>query len=172
MNRIPHKMLFLPEPKAVSGMGLFKRSCARIKKLMWHKTRLFFVCSVSHRPRQSGDDGKGYAVSFDTALLRGLKPLLAISAIVLKVALSAYGIPLPLPEGVTNVMYVDAMSAFVCEQLEDSAADKLDDLLKEAETRGDHAALMGAAIEGSMQQVYEMLLMYVIPVLLLVWCVV
>lgn len=168
-NRLPYKMLFLPEPKKGFRGGLFNP----MKELLWHKTRLFFVCSLSHRPGQSGEDQQGYVLKFDTALLRGLKPLLALSAIVLKAALSAYGIPFPLPEGVTNMMYVDAVSEFVCKQLEDSAGDKLDDLRKEAETRGDHAALTGAAIDGSLQQVYEMLLRYsVIHVLSLPWCVV
>ena len=157
---MPLKLLFLPKPKAKSGRGicgLLRRSSASIKELLWNETRLYFVCSLSFRPGESGVDTppQGYAVSFDTKLLRGLKPLLALSAIVLKAALGAYGIPLPLPDGVTCMMYVDAVSEFVCERLEDAAQDALDGFIGAAGKGGDAAP---PAIDGSLQQVYEMLL--------------
>jgi len=165
MNRIPRKMLFLPEPKISAGRGIFKKSSARIKRLLWHKTRLYFVCTLSHQPGESGKDRQGYELSFDTKLLRGLKPLIALSAIVMKAALGAAGIPLPpLPPGVTSMMYVDALSEFVCEELEGAAEDGLDAVREAAErdtdkgTGTDTGLHSGAVIDGSLQQVYEMLL--------------
>ena len=158
-NRMPLKLLFLPKPMVVKSgwdiCGLKKKFSASIKDLLWNETRLYFVCSLSFRPGESGVDKKGYAMSFDTKLLRGLKPLLALSAIVLKAALGAYGIPLPLPDGVTNMMYVDAVSEYVCERLEDAAQDALGGLIGAAGKGGDAAP---PAIDGSLQQVYEMLL--------------
>lgn len=158
MNRIPLKMLVLPDVKWKSGKGFFKRSCARIKGLLWDKTRVYFVCGLSYRPGESGQDKRGYQLSFDTKLLRGLRPLLALSAIILKAAMGAYGLPLPLPEGVTRMMYADAVSEFVCDQLQSAVEDGLDGLGSAAESPGGEALCRGAMIEGSLQQVYEMLL--------------
>ena len=161
MNHFPRKMLFLPEPKISSGRSLFRRSCSRVKGLLWTKTRLHFVYSLSQQPALSGQDGQGYLLSLDTPLLRGLKPVLALSAIVLKAALSAYGVPLPLPDGVSQMMYADAVSAFVCEQLQGAAESALDRLSDAAAAAvGDQPSRGSAVTDGSLQQVYEMLLRY------------
>lgn len=127
-----------------------------MKSLLWKNTRLFFVCNVSYQLAKSGPEEAGYELSFDTDLLKRLKPVVALSVILAKAVLCAVGIPplvLPFPEGlITNSHYCDALSDFASGKLQDKLEDNLD-ALKDATSEV-------AFVESALEDVYAMLLRY------------
>jgi serine/threonine protein kinase len=67
-------------------------------RLVRHKYRLYFLCSHTHRIAPCGPDGKGYKIVVPRQWVQDAAPVLRVALVLLKVALLASGIPLPIPD--------------------------------------------------------------------------
>jgi len=84
-------------------------------RLVHNKYRLYFMCSQTHQIAPCGPDGEGYAITVTKQWVRDAAPVLIAALIVLKLALTAGGIPLPIPDlsplldtPALHVKYLDA----------------------------------------------------------------
>lgn len=156
-NRFPLKVVLLPEPK-VASKNIFWKAKNTVKSLFWKKTRLYFVCSVSYQLAMSGPgpEKAGYELNFDTNLLKRLKPVVALSAILAKAVLCSVGVPplvLPFPQGlITSNHYCDALSEYASKNLQDKLEDHIGALM-DAENPVEF-------VESALEDVYTMLLRY------------
>lgn len=148
-NRWPTKLIFVPDAE---HKQLFLR---RPLRLLWKRTRLFFVCDLSSLPGESGQDGEGYLLKLDTKLLRTIKPLLVMSLTLLKILLGAVGLPpfvLPIPQGLCSSSYTAALVEHCSGQVEDvikGMADSED---------GDDPTDSFANVTLGMQELYDLLI--------------
>lgn len=163
-NRVPPQIIILPEPAIDSSAGWLRKGARRITELLWRKTRLLFVCSLSGELALSGKDGTGYAVSVQTDLLKSIAPMLALSVIVAKVLLSSQGIPpqlLPFPDSITDRLeFAEVYAATLESKIVSFAEQQLDQAASNLLGRGDPTAsttrqvVTDNAVKAALQVVY------------------
>ena len=69
----------------------------KAKTLFQNEVCIFFICPVTKIPAKSGPDGKGYRVKVTKEWVRQAAPVLVITLKIVQLAMTAYGIPFPLP---------------------------------------------------------------------------
>ena len=67
-------------------------------RLVRHQYRLYFLCSYTRQIALCGPRGEGYTITVTKQWVRDAAPVLMAGLIVLKLALMAGGIPLPIPD--------------------------------------------------------------------------
>ena len=67
-------------------------------RLVRNKYRLYFLCSHTHQIAPCGPKGEGYKITVTKQWVRDAAPVLMAALVVLKLALTAGGIPLPIPD--------------------------------------------------------------------------
>ncbi len=67
-------------------------------RLVRNKYRLYFLCSHTHQIAPCGPKGEGYKIAVTKQWVRDAAPVLMVALVVLKLALTAGGIPLPIPD--------------------------------------------------------------------------
>eukprot|EP00598_Pedospumella_elongata_P014253 CAMPEP_0184999142 /NCGR_PEP_ID=MMETSP1098-20130426/64595_1 /TAXON_ID=89044 /ORGANISM="Spumella elongata, Strain CCAP 955/1" /LENGTH=1212 /DNA_ID=CAMNT_0027526103 /DNA_START=175 /DNA_END=3813 /DNA_ORIENTATION=- len=67
-------------------------------RLVRNKYRLYFMCSYTHQIAPCGPKGEGYKITVTKQWVRDAAPVLMAALVVLKLALNAGGIPLPIPD--------------------------------------------------------------------------
>eukprot|EP01032_Pedospumella_encystans_P016335 gene16335-18639_t len=67
-------------------------------RLVRNKYRLYFLCSHTHQIAPCGPKGEGYKITVTKQWVRDAAPVLMSALVVLKLALTAGGIPLPIPD--------------------------------------------------------------------------
>lgn len=67
-------------------------------RLVRNKYRLYFLCSYTHQIAPCGPKGEGYKITVTKQWVRDAAPVLLAALVVLKIALTAGGIPLPIPD--------------------------------------------------------------------------
>eukprot|EP00598_Pedospumella_elongata_P000802 CAMPEP_0184971942 /NCGR_PEP_ID=MMETSP1098-20130426/4049_1 /TAXON_ID=89044 /ORGANISM="Spumella elongata, Strain CCAP 955/1" /LENGTH=1168 /DNA_ID=CAMNT_0027494147 /DNA_START=137 /DNA_END=3643 /DNA_ORIENTATION=+ len=92
MHTIPTYAIILP---VVANSWVSKVNPMRLVR---NQYRLYFLCSYTHQIAQCGPKGKGYKITVTKQWVRDAAPVLMAGLIVLKLALNASGIPLPVPD--------------------------------------------------------------------------
>lgn len=100
--------------------------------LVRHRYRLYYLCSHTHQVARCGPEGKGYEINVTKQWVLDAAPVLRVGLLLLKVALLAGGLPLPVPDispllqdaGV-QAKYLDAALSLVQRPLEDAGASEL-----------------------------------------------
>jgi len=91
-HNIPTLAIILPE---VSKSWLGKANPLRIVRSQY---RLLFLCSHTHMVARCGPKGKGYKITVTKQWVQDAAPVLVVGLALLKLALLAGGIPLPIPD--------------------------------------------------------------------------
>lgn len=88
---------------------------------------MYFICPVTLLPASSGKDGKGYLIKNPRGWIVKLAPIIHLSLCILKVALTAYGIPFPIPHFIGTIItnelrgeIFDQVSSIVKDVVKDS----------------------------------------------------
>ena len=80
---------------AKSMLGSFRSGPLNIVR---NQYRLYFLCSHTHRVARCGPKGRGYKISVTKQWVIDAAPVLMVGLALLKVAMMAGGLPLPLPD--------------------------------------------------------------------------
>jgi hypothetical protein len=97
-------------------------------RLVRHQYRLYFLCSHTHQIAPCGPKGKGYKITMTKQWVLDAAPVLRVGLVLLKVALLASGLPLPVPDLCTALAdkamhskYLDAALQLVSNPPDDAA---------------------------------------------------
>jgi hypothetical protein len=131
-HRIPTLAIIVKRPPR--GLSRFDP-----RNLATDKYSLYFICAHTLQPVACGPEGEGFEFKklkdSISSFLKKVGPLIRISLIVLKVAVSMYGVPLPLPN--LSHLGVDASKEYLNDAIntfcDESAPNILDDIEKSIE---------------------------------------
>ena len=129
-HTVPTLAIIIKKPP--KGMNRFKPS-----NLITETYSLYFVCSHTLQPVICGPNGDGFVFKKVkdgiSSFLKKVSPIIKVSLVLLKVAVSLYGIPLPLPN--LNNIGIDASNAYLndsihtfCNEYSDNVPNLLDEL--------------------------------------------
>jgi hypothetical protein len=79
-------------------------------RLVRDQYRLYFLCSHTHQLAPCGPKGKGYKITMTKQWVLDAAPVLQVGLVLLKLALLASGLPLPVPD-LCSVLVGNAMHA-------------------------------------------------------------
>jgi hypothetical protein len=119
-HAIPTLAIVLPEIS--SGW----KSVTHPMRLLRNRFRLFFLCSHTKQIAPCGPDGNGYKIQVTKKWVRDVAPVLRVGLVLVKVALQASGLPLPMPDLCSSLtgpkaqcMYLDAALQVVTRAFDD-----------------------------------------------------
>jgi hypothetical protein len=98
-------------------------------RLVRNQYRLYFLCAHTHQLAPCGPKGKGYKITMTKQWVLDAAPVLRVGLVLLKVALMASGLPLPVPDFCTMLVdtamhskYLDAVLKLVSNPPDDVAS--------------------------------------------------
>lgn len=119
-HSIPTLSIILPD---VAKSWLQSHSPMRLVR---HQYRLFFLCAHTHQIAPCGPKGKGYKITATKQWVIDAAPVLRVGLVLVKLALMASGLPLPVPDLCTALVgsamhtkYLDAALQLVSQPPED-----------------------------------------------------
>jgi hypothetical protein len=92
-HTVPTLAIVLPEVSK-SWVGVFKSPM----RLLRNQFRLYFLCSHTKQIAPCGPEGKGYRIEVTKKWVQDAAPVLRVGLVLVKVALLASGLPLPVPD--------------------------------------------------------------------------
>jgi hypothetical protein len=92
-HTVPTLAIVLPEVSK-SWVGLIKSPM----RLLRNHFRLYFLCSHNKQIAPCGPEGKGYKIEVTKKWVQDAAPVLRVGLVLVKVALLASGLPLPVPD--------------------------------------------------------------------------
>lgn len=123
-HSVPTLLLMFP----AEARGFFGKA----KSLFQKEMRLMFVCPVTKKPAKSGPDGLGYRIKVTKEWVKQAAPVLIIALKVVQLAMTAYGIPFPLPTLPADMFQIDFLE-IVLDGI-NSEFDGIEDELTEADS--------------------------------------
>jgi ankyrin repeat protein/serine/threonine protein kinase len=94
LNKYDMPNLFIMVPPPPKNTVLSKLNP---KNWFYNKCRIYYVCPVTLKTAPSGKDGLGYEVTVAKDFMKYVAPALIGGLIVLKISMTLFGLPLPLP---------------------------------------------------------------------------